>query len=194
MLQFQYCELWHSWAPLNLDGDKSRVFYCQCNSNSKTVSKKSNNLHVEQWANSQSWLSPKYPQTLDLGCAGITVFLQQDACCFQSDNVVTWLIRFRLNYSHRYTTWYPTSFTFLFISNVFFFHDLISFKRCLFFMVCQYCPKQSAKLTQHKKKHENEHNAQYGYILLTSLAVFLLAPTGAPYAIVCQYRSSRQGR
>ena len=51
----------------------------------------------------------------------------------------------------------------------------------------------SSKLTQQQQKH-NEYNAQYGYILPTSLATLLLAPTGALYAIVCQYRSSRQGR
>ena len=51
----------------------------------------------------------------------------------------------------------------------------------------------SSKLTQQQQKH-NEYNALYGYILPTSLAVLLLAPTGALYAIVCQYRSSRQGK
>ena len=47
--------------------------------------------------------------------------------------------------------------------------------------------------SRNTKKH-NEYNAQYGYILPTSLAVLLLAPKGALYAIVCQYRSSRQGK
>ena len=47
-----------------------------------------------------------------------------------------------------------------------------------------------------KAKRQTHATKKYGcgYILPTSLAVLLLAPTGALYAIVCQYRSSRQGR
>ena len=38
--------LWHSRAPLNEEGDKSGVIYCQFNSKSKMVSTKLNNLHI----------------------------------------------------------------------------------------------------------------------------------------------------
>ena len=59
--------LWHSWAPLNLDGDKSRVFYCEFNSNSKTVSTKSDNLHVDSKLPQQLHVALHYDGLLHLG-------------------------------------------------------------------------------------------------------------------------------
>ena len=59
--------LWHSWVPINLDGDKSRVFYYQCFSKSKTVSTKWNNLHVDSKLPQQLHVALHCDQLLHLG-------------------------------------------------------------------------------------------------------------------------------
>ena len=85
----------YSIVTLNLDGDKSRVFYCQFKSNSKTVSTKSNNIHVDSKLPNSDWITQTdIPHDIQL----LSLFWGQ-------------------------------SIDLLFISNVFFFQDLISSKR-----------------------------------------------------------------
>ena len=85
----------YSIVTLNFEGDKSRVFYCQFKSNSKTVSTKSNNIHVDSKLPNSDWITQTdIPHDIQL----LSLFWGQ-------------------------------SIDLLFISNVFFFQDLINFKR-----------------------------------------------------------------